>query len=93
MGAAIVFPWLTDDNSNSLSSSILPEWPHPRTITITIEHARAIDRDIWHLDSVMARARDVATISAIVSTICGAEVRAARAIGIWLSTARSVTPR
>jgi hypothetical protein len=40
----------------------------------------------------MARIRDVATISAILSTICGVEAdaaeRAARAIGAWLRTGR-----
>lgn len=67
----------------------LPEWPHPRTVTITIAQARAIDRDIRHLDAVMERARDVAAISTILSTICGANVyaaeKAARAIGKWLA--------
>jgi hypothetical protein len=74
----------------------LPDWPHPRKVTFSIEQARAIDRDIRHLDAVMERARDMATISTIVSTICGAETaaqrmacaKAALAIGKWLSTGR-----
>jgi hypothetical protein len=48
--------------------------------------------NIGHLDSVIARIRDVATISAILSAICGADIRTAElgalAIGTWLRTGR-----
>ena len=70
------------------SSYHLPDWPHAQRLTLSIEQARAIDRDIRHLDAVMERARDVATISTILSTIYGVEAaedeRVARAIGTWL---------
>jgi hypothetical protein len=71
----------------------LPEWPHPRQIILSIEQARAIDRDIRHLDDVMARSRDLTAISMILSMTCGiddegAAQRAARAIGRWLSSGR-----
>ena len=90
MGDVVAHPRATAGNSLSRSNDILPAWPHPRTVTISIEQARAIDRDIRHLDSVMERARDVATISTILSTIYGANgyaaEKAARAIGTWLRT-------
>jgi hypothetical protein len=84
------------ERASSTYSRVLPEWPHPRRVSFSIEQARAIDRDIRHLDDVMERARDMATISTIVSTICGAETaaqrmacaKAALAIGRWLSTGR-----
>jgi len=70
----------------------LPDWPHPRRLTLSIEQARAIDRDIRHLDAVMERARDIGTISTILSTTCGVDVvpaaRAAHAIQRWLSSGR-----
>ena len=80
-------------NSSFLSNDILPDWPHPRRVNLTIEQARAIDRDIRHLDAVMERARDVATISMILSTTCGVDdipsaERAARAMQRWLSSGR-----
>jgi hypothetical protein len=90
MGDVVALPGTPARNSFSPWNGIRPTWPHPRQVTITIEHARAIDRDIRHLDAVMERARDIATISTILSTICGAErgaaERAARAIGLWLRT-------
>src|ERR1700719_2119291 len=84
------------ERASSTYSRVLPDWPHPRKVTFSIEQARAIDREIRHLEDVMERARDMATISTIVSTICGAETaaqrmacaRAALAIGKWLSTGR-----
>ena len=79
-------------SSSFRSNDILPDWPHPRRVNLTIEQARAIDRDIRHLDAVMARARDVTAISMILSMTCGVEgsgaERAARAIQRWLSTGR-----
>lgn len=80
------------ERASSTCSSVLPAWPHPRTVTLSIEQARAIDRDIRHLDAVMARARDTTAISTILSTTCGTETaaaeHAARAIGKWLATGR-----
>ena len=79
-------------SSSFLSNDILPDWPHPRRVNLSIEQARAIDRDIRHLDAVMERARDIATISMILSTTCGVDVvpaaHAARAMQRWLSTGR-----
>jgi hypothetical protein len=91
MGDVVALPRTTAANFSSPSKCI-PAWPHPRKVTISIEQARAIDRDIRHLDAVMNRAQDVKAISMILSTICGAEAlaaeRAARAIGTWLRTGR-----
>jgi hypothetical protein len=86
MGAVVAFPG-TDGSSLFPSRSIFPAWPHPRSVTLPIETLRAIDRDIRHLDSVMARINDVATISTILSTTCGAE-NAARAVGRFLRSGR-----
>jgi hypothetical protein len=62
------------------------------SIAISVQHARAIDRDIRHLDAVIARVNDVAMISTMLSTICSADraaaERVARAIGNWLRTGR-----
>src|SRR5712664_3495742 len=80
MGDVVALPRTPARNSFSPWNGIRPTWPHPRQVTITIEHARAIDRDIRHLDAVMERARDIEAISTILSTICGAE-RAARPNG------------
>jgi hypothetical protein len=70
----------------------LPDWPHPRKITLTIKQARSIDRDLRHLDAVMERALDTRAISTILSTICGVEDKAAnigaRVLQRWLSTGR-----
>jgi len=65
----------------------------PQRIMLSIEQMRAIDRDIRHLDAVMARMRDVTAIRTILSTTCGARRdraydRAARALGRFLSTGR-----
>jgi hypothetical protein len=91
MGDVVALPGATAANFCSPSKCI-PAWPHPRKVTISIEQARAIDRDIRHLDAVMNRARDVKAISTILSTTCGVEAsgaeRAARAIGLWLRTGR-----
>lgn len=51
---------------------------------LTIEEMRAIDRDLRHLDGVMARVRDVKTISTILSTACGTDHAAARALSRFL---------
>jgi hypothetical protein len=92
MGDVVALPSGTAGNSSFPSNDILPAWPHPRHVTLSIESLRQVDRDIRHLDAVMARARDVATISAILSTIYGANSyaadRAARKIGDWLRTGR-----
>jgi acyl dehydratase len=44
---------------------------------IPVAQARTIDRNIHHLDAVMARARNAATSSMIRLTICGTEAAAA----------------
>lgn len=93
MGAVVAFPG-TAGSSLSLSRSILPAWPHPRSVTFSIEEVRAIDRDIRHLDAVMARINDTGRITTILWTICGAEAsaadRAARAIGAYLRSGRVI---
>jgi hypothetical protein len=96
MGDVVVLDRATAGNFFFRSSAILPAAPHPRTVTISIKQARAIDRDIRHLDAMMARTRDVAAISIILSTIYGPErlsksnayagEKAARVIGMWLRT-------
>lgn len=64
----------------------------PGPVTLSVQQARAIDRDIRHLDAVMARASDAMAISTILLTICGDDVaqceRAAQVIGDWLRTGR-----
>jgi hypothetical protein len=74
------------------SNCRLPDWPHPRKITLTIEQARAIERDIRHLGAVMERARDIRAISMILSTFCGVEDKdadlGARVLQRWVSTGR-----
>lgn len=83
---------LTRRGDRDSSNYRLPDWPHPRKLTLSIEQARAIDRDIRHLDAVMARARDLTAISMILSMTCGVDgdagIIAARAIGRWLSSGR-----
>jgi hypothetical protein len=86
---------LRPGDPGSLNCPSLPNWPHPRNVTLTIEQCRAIDRDRRHLDAVMERVRDVTAISTMLSTICGdrddgiTNRRAARAIGRWLATGRT----
>jgi hypothetical protein len=96
MGDVVALPWTPAANSFSPSNGILPDWPHPRTVTISIDQARAIDRDMRHLAAVMERARDLTTISTILSTTCGANTyaaeKAARKIGDWLRTGRYIRP-
>ncbi len=93
MADVVAFPRLTASNCDSPSRSILPEWPHPRVVTLSIDQARAIDRDIRHLDDVMTRVNDTRTLSTIVSMICGADGKtaaaAARAINSWIRTGQA----
>jgi hypothetical protein len=90
MGDVVALPGTAARNSFCPWNGIRPTWPHPRQVTITIEHARAIDRDIRHLDAVMARAWDTTAISTILWTICGVERdaadKAARKLAEWLRT-------
>ena len=90
MGDVVVLD--TARNFSSLSNDILPEWPHPRTVTLSIAQARAIDRDMCHLDAIVRRVNDVRRISQIVSMICSADraevERAARMISQWVRTGR-----
>lgn len=85
-------------DSSSCRLAVAPAWPQRRHTTLTIEQARAIDRDLRHLDTVMARARDLKTISTILSIAladgrsplrtCGAD-RAARALNRFLVSGRT----